>query len=48
MTSGLIAGEGVLTLDSRFASGYYVVQMMIETVGSSKPGVLNRRWMLVR
>jgi hypothetical protein len=48
MTSGLHAGEGLLMLDRRFVSGYYVVQMKIETVGKSKPAVLNRRWMFVR
>jgi hypothetical protein len=48
LKSGLTAGEGLLTLDRRYASGYYVIQMKIETVGKSKPAVLNRRWMFVR
>jgi parallel beta-helix repeat protein len=48
MTSGLHTGEGLLTLDRRFVSGYYVIQMKVETVGNSKPSVLNRRWMFVR
>lgn len=48
MPSGLHAGEGILAIDRRFVSGYYVVQMKIETVGKSKPSVLNHRWMFVR
>lgn len=47
-TDGLSAGEGFLTVNHRFSSGYYIIQMRAEIIGRNTSSVINRRWMFVQ
>ncbi len=48
LTQGVRAGTGLFRVDKRFASGYYIIQMKIETLGIEKTSVLNRQWVMVK
>jgi parallel beta-helix repeat protein len=48
LTQGARAGKGLFRVDKRFASGYYIIQMKIETIGVEKTSVLNRQWVMVK